>query len=158
MSGFTKCDEVVSTVLDSPAVFSLVRLPDRYTTNKATVNHVSCHSNWVAKFIYVTVPRKQLNQDFSTNMLLKIYLCIILMLTMAPNIPQCTLKMLVIQPGPPFHFNEVEMVKKRDWASKKVVRSWLKFSLKLRILTQFTSVRDLPIFLDEIIHLINMSV
>lgn len=64
--------------------------------------------------IYVTVPRKQLNQDFSTNMLLKIYLCIILMLTMAPNIPQCTLKMLVIQPGPPFHFNEVEMVKKRD--------------------------------------------
>ena len=65
-------------------------------------------------FRYVTVPRKQLNQDFSTNMLLKIYLCIILMLTMAPNIPQCTLKMLVIQPGPPFHFNEVEMVKKRD--------------------------------------------
>ena len=108
--------------------------------------------------VYVTVPRKQLNQDFSTNMLLKIYLCIILMLTMAPNIPQCTLKMLVIQPGPPFHFNEVEMVKKRDWASKKVVRSWLKFSLKLRILTQFTSVRDLPIFLGEIIHLINMSV
>ena len=90
--------------------------------------------------LYVAVPRKQLNQDFSTNMLLKIYLCIILMLTMAPNIPQCTLKMLVIQPGPPFHFNEVEMVKKRDWASKKVVRSWLKFSLKLRILTQFTSV------------------
>ena len=35
------------------------------------------------------------------------------MLTMAPNIPQCTLKMLVIQPGPQFHFNEVEMVKKK---------------------------------------------
>ena len=44
-------------------------------------------------------------------------------LTMAPNIPQCTLKMLVIQPGPPFHFNEVQIVKKWDSASKKVVRS-----------------------------------
>ena len=56
---------------------------------------------------YVAVPRKQLNQDFSTNMLLKIKLGINFRLTMAPNIPQCTLKMLVIQPGPPFHFNEV---------------------------------------------------
>ena len=71
-------------------------------------------------YCYVTVPRKQLNQDFSTNMLLKIYLCIILMLTMAPNIPQCTLKMLVIQPGPPFHFNEVEMVKKGIERAKKL--------------------------------------
>ena len=53
-------------------------------------------------------------------MLLKIYLCIILMLTMAPNIPQCTLKMLVIQPGPPFHFNEVEMVKKGIERAKKL--------------------------------------
>ena len=72
------------------------------------------YAKYIKDIRYVTVPRKQLNQDFSTNMLLKIYLCIILMLTMAPNIPQCTLKMLVIQPGPPFHFNEVEMVKKRD--------------------------------------------
>ena len=72
---------------------------------------------------YVAVPRKQLNQDFSTNRLLKTNLAIGLMLTMAPNIPQCTLKMIVIQPGPPFHFNRVKIVKKRDSAGKKVVRS-----------------------------------
>ena len=63
------------------------------------------------KNVLVAVPRKQLNQDFSTNMLLKIKLGINFRLTMAPNIPQCTLKMLVIQPGPPFHFNEVQIVK-----------------------------------------------
>ena len=34
-----------------------------------------------------------------------------LMLTMAPNIPECMLKMIVIQPGPPFHFNGVKIVK-----------------------------------------------
>ena len=44
-------------------------------------------------------------------MLLKINLGINFRLTMAPNIPQCTLKMLVIQPGPPFHSNEVQIVK-----------------------------------------------
>ena len=38
---------------------------------------------------------------------------------MAPNIPQCTLKMLVIQPGPQFHFNEVEMVKKKGLSEQK---------------------------------------
>ena len=60
---------------------------------------------------YVAVPRKQRNQDFSTNMLLKIKLGINFRLKMAPNIPQCTLKMLVIQSGPQFHFNEVKVVK-----------------------------------------------
>ena len=60
---------------------------------------------------YVAVPRKQRNQDFSTNMLLKIKLGINFRLKMAPNNPQCTLKMLVIQSGPQFHFNEVKVVK-----------------------------------------------
>ena len=69
---------------------------------------------------YVAVPRKQLNQDFSTNMLLKIKLGINFRLTMAPNIPQCTLKMLVIQPGPPFHFNEVQIVKNGIQRAKKL--------------------------------------
>ena len=32
------------------------------------------------------------------------------MLTMAPNIPQCTLKMLVIQPGPPFWCETLQIV------------------------------------------------
>ena len=70
--------------------------------------------------IYVAVPRKQLNQDFSTNRLLKTNLAIGLMLTMAPNIPQCTLKMIVIQPGPPFHFNGVEIVKNGTQRGKKL--------------------------------------
>ena len=73
--------------------------------------------------LYVAVPRKQLNQYFSTNWLLKTNPAIGLMLTMAPNIPQRTLKMIVIQPGPPFHFNGVKIVKKWDSAGKKVVRS-----------------------------------
>ena len=51
---------------------------------------------------YVTDPRKQLNQDFGTNMLLKPKLGINFKLTMAPDIPQCTLKMISIQPG--LHF------------------------------------------------------
>ena len=36
---------------------------------------------------YVAVPRKQLDWDFGTNMLLKINLGIVFRLTMAPNIP-----------------------------------------------------------------------
>ena len=70
--------------------------------------------------LYVAVPRKLLNQDFSTNRLLKTNLAIGLMLTMAPNIPQCTLKMIVIQPGPPFHFNGVEIVKNGTQRGKKL--------------------------------------
>ena len=76
-----------------------------------------------AHFTYVAVPPKQLNQDFSKNRLLKTNLAIGLMLSMAPNIPQCTLKMIVIKPGPPFHFNGVKIIKKWDSAVKKVVRS-----------------------------------
>ena len=68
----------------------------------------------------VAVPRKQLNQDFSTNRLLKTNLAIGLMLTMAPNIPQCTLKMIVIQPRPPSHFNGVEIVKNGTQRGKKL--------------------------------------
>ena len=71
-------------------------------------------------FSYVAVPRKQLNQDFSTNRLLKTNLAIGLMLTMAPNIPQCVLKMIVIQPGPPFHFNGVKVVKNGTQQGKKL--------------------------------------
>ena len=41
-------------------------------------------------------------------MLLKIKLGFRLMLTMAPNIPQCTLIMIVIETGPPFHLNGVK--------------------------------------------------
>ena len=36
---------------------------------------------------YVAVPRKQLDWDFGTNMLLKINLGIVFRLTMAPNNP-----------------------------------------------------------------------
>ena len=79
------------------------------------------------------------------------------MLTMAPNIPQCTLKMIVIQAGPPFHFNGVKIVKKWDSAGKKVVRSRMMFSLKLLILTQFTFCERPTIFGGEIIYLINIS-
>ena len=57
---------------------------------------------------YVAVPRKQLNQDFGTNMLLKPKLGINFKLTMAPDIPQCTLKMISIKTGPPFYVNEVK--------------------------------------------------
>ena len=114
--------------------------------------------NLWAKFIYVAVPRKQLNQDFSTNMLLKIKVGIRLVLKMAPNIPQCTLKVISIQLGPPFHFNGGKNGEKGESAREKVVRSWLMFSLKLLIFTNFTSVRHMPIFLGEIIHLINISV
>ena len=107
---------------------------------------------------YVAVPRKQLNQDFSTNMLLKIKVGIRLVLKMAPNIPQCTLKVISIQLGPPFHFNGGKNGEKGESAREKVVRSWLMFSLKLLIFTNFTSVRHMPIFWGEIIHLINISV
>ena len=51
---------------------------------------------------YVTDPRKQLNQDFGTNMLLKKKLGIIFKLAMSPIIPQCTLKIIVIHNRPPF--------------------------------------------------------
>ena len=60
------------------------------------------------KHVYVAVPRKQLNQDFGTNMLLKPKLGINFKLTMAPDIPQCTLKMISIKTGPPFFVNEVK--------------------------------------------------
>ena len=69
--------------------------------------------------IHVAFPRKQLNQDFSTNMLLQIDVGIRLILTMAPNIPQCTLKIIVIQLGPPFYFEGVKMVKKGNQLGKK---------------------------------------
>ena len=69
---------------------------------------------------YVAVSRKQLNQDFSTNRLLKTNLAIELMLKMAPNIPQCMLKMIVIQPGPPLHFNGVKIVKNGTQRGKKL--------------------------------------
>ena len=69
---------------------------------------------------YVAVPRKQLNQNFSTNRLLKTNLAFGLMLKMAPNIPQCTLEMIVIQAGPPFHFNGVKIVKNGTQRGKKL--------------------------------------
>ena len=69
---------------------------------------------------YVVVPRKQLNQDFSTNRLLETNLAIGLMLTMAPNIPQCMLKRKVTQPGPPFHFNGEKIVKYGTQQGKKL--------------------------------------
>ena len=119
------------------------------------------HKRWYhfdELYTWVAVPRKQLNQDFSTNMLLKIKVGIRLVLKMAPNIPQCTLKVISIQLGPPFHFNGGKNGEKGESAREKVVRSWLMFSLKLLIFTNFTSVRHMPIFLGEIIHLINISV
>ena len=69
---------------------------------------LSTLENLVLVFPYVTVPRKQLNQDFGTNMLLKPKLGINFKLTMAPDIPQCTLKMISIKTGPPFYVNEVK--------------------------------------------------
>ena len=118
------------------------------------------YHSWSYKIphIHIAFPRKQLNQDFSTNMLLKIKVGIRLVLKMAPNIPQCTLKVISIQLGPPFHFNGGKNGEKGESAREKVVRSWLMFSLKLLIFTNFTSVRHMPIFLGEIIHLINISV
>ena len=53
-------------------------------------------------------------------MLLKIEVGIRLILTMAPNIPQCTLKMIVIQTGPPFHFYGVKIVKNGTDQAKKL--------------------------------------
>ena len=79
-----------------------------------------CVSVFVSVFVYVAVPRKQLNQDFSTNRLLKTNLAFRLVLKMAPNIPQCMLKMIVIQPGPPFHFNGVKIVKYGTQRGKKL--------------------------------------
>ena len=79
-------------------------------------------------------------------MLLKIKVGIRLVLKMAPNIPQCTLKVISIQLGPPFHFNGGKNGEKGESAREKVVRSWLMFSLKLLIFTNFTSVRHMPIF------------
>ena len=52
---------------------------------------------------YVALPRKQLNQDFGTNILLKPKLGISFKLTMAPNIPPYTLKMISIKTGPSFY-------------------------------------------------------
>ena len=60
--------------------------------------------------------------------------------------------MIAIQPWPPFHFIALqwgENSKKAESVREKFVWSWLMFSLKLLILTQTTSARELPILLGE---------
>ena len=81
---------------------------------------IYCVSHPLWNLSYVAVPQKQLSQDFSTKMLLKFRLGFRLMLTMAPNIPQCTVKMIVIQTGPPFHFYGAITVKNGTDQAKKL--------------------------------------